>query len=93
MPPQITKSEFASALVDLGHRPEDYVGQRLSLQGMEELYGLEQDVIVEAISRQHIDAHYDYRNDTIWVDALEAAHFFYCVRSEAEFYSPNIRAS
>ncbi len=87
MPPQITRDEFVSALSELGHKPEDYIGKRLSLNGMSELYDLEQDIILEAIDRHHIGAHYDYRNDTIWVDALDAAHFFYCVQNEAALYS------
>jgi hypothetical protein len=87
MPPQVSKEAFASALRDLGHDPNTYQGQRLSLAGMCELYDLEQDAVLDAIDMRHIAAHYDYHNDTIWVDALDAAHFFFCLRHEAHFYS------
>ena len=87
MPPQVTKDEFVSALNDLGHDPQQYHGQRLTLDGMSELYEMDQDTILEAIDLKHINAHYDFKKDTIWVDALDAAHFFYCVQSEAKFYS------
>jgi hypothetical protein len=87
MPPQVTKEAFASALLDMGHNPDDYAGKRLSLVGMCELYDLEEDTILEAIELRHIAAHYDYMHDTIWVDALDAAHFFFCIRSEAHLYS------
>lgn len=87
MPPQVTKEAFASALRELGHNPDDYTGKRLSLTGMCELYQLKQDSVLEAIELRHIAAHYDYMNDTIWVDALDAAHFFFCIRSEAHLYS------
>ena len=78
---QITKEVFAQALSDLGHNPTDYAGQRLSLSGMCELYGLNEDSVIEAIDLKHIHAHYDYKHDTIWVDALDAAHFYFCVKS------------
>lgn len=87
MPPQISKQEFAQALLEMGHNPSNYEGQRLSLSGMCELYDIEQEVVLEAIDLNHLAAHYDYRADTIWVDALEAAHFFYCIRTEAALYS------
>ncbi len=87
MPPQVTKEEFASALVDMGYDPKEYSGQRLSLNGMCDLYKLDQDIVLDAIDLRHIAAHYDYLNDTIWVDALDAAHFYYCIRSEAHLYA------
>jgi hypothetical protein len=89
MPPQVTKKAFASALEDLGHDPAQYSGQRLSLDGMSELYEIKSDAILEAIDRKHIHAHYDYHADTIWVDALDAAHFYYCLQNEAHLYSVN----
>lgn len=89
MPPQVCKESFAAALRDLGHNPDDYRGKRLTFAGMCELYELPQDVILEAIDRRHIAAHYDYMADTIWVDALDAAHFYYCLRTEAPLYSEN----
>jgi hypothetical protein len=96
MPPQaspatqVTKEEFGEALREMGHDPNVYIGQRLSLSGMCELYGLEQDLILDAIDLRHIAAHYDYHNDTIWVDALDAAHFFFCIKSEAHLYAREI---
>lgn len=91
MPPQVSKETFATALAELGLDPNEYRGQRLSLAGMCELYSLEEDLILEAIDRRHIAAHYDYLKDTIWVDALDAAHFFYCLKNEAHLYSANGR--
>ena len=52
-----------------------------------EIYDVDEDIVLEAIKFQHIDAHYDYRKDTIWIDALDAAHFYYCIRSEAHLYA------
>lgn len=87
MPPQVTKDAFASALQEMGHNPDDYAGKKLPLSGMCELYQLKYDTVLEAIELRHIAAHYDYMNDTIWVDALDAAHFFFCIRNEAHLYS------
>jgi len=87
MPPQVSKEAFASALKELGHDPDKYRGQNLSLAGMSELYEIEEDTILEAIDLRHIAAHYDYHHDTIWVCALDAAHFYYCIKSEAHLYS------
>jgi hypothetical protein len=87
MPPQITKETFAEALRDLGHDPSNYSGKKLSLNGMSDLYGINPDSILDAIDRRHLSAHYDYNNDTIWIDALDAAHFFYCVRAEGPLYA------
>ena len=89
MPPQVSKEAFAHALVELGMDPDQYRGQKLSLSGMCELYSLAEDLVLEAIDRRHIAAHYDYLNDTVWVDALDAAHFFYCLKNEAHLYSSN----
>ena len=87
MPPQVSKEDFVQALRDLGQDPNHYIGQRLTLQGMCELYEMDPDAVIEAIDQKHVAAHYDYRADTIWIDALDAAHFFYCVRSEGQFYA------
>jgi hypothetical protein len=87
MPPQVSKDAFAAALTDLGVDPNAYRGKRLTIEGLCELYELEQEAVLEAIERRHIAAHYDYHADTIWVDALDAAHFFYCIRSEAHLYA------
>lgn len=89
MPPQVSKEAFSHALVELGMDPDLYRGQRLTLLGMCELYDLGEDLVLEAIDRRHIAAHYDYLADTIWVDALDAAHFFYCLKNEAHLYSSN----
>ena len=86
--PQVDKATFASALTEMGHDPQDYAGKKLSLASMAELYEIEEDIIIEAIDRKHVAAHYDYSNDTIWVDALDAAHFFYCITAEAPLYAP-----
>ncbi len=87
MPPQVSKETFALALKELGHNPGEYSGKRLTLVGMCQLYGLDQDLVLEAIDLHHIAAHYDYHADTIWVDALDAAHFFFCLRQEAHLYA------
>ena len=55
---------------------------------MSELYEIDTDHILDAIDRKLISAHYDYNADIIWVDALDAAHFFYCIKNEAHLYSP-----
>lgn len=81
MVPQVDKESFRQALSELGHDPDLYAGKRLSLSGMAELYEIGQDLILQAIDDKKISAHYDYLNDTIWVDALDAAHFFYCLRN------------
>ncbi len=88
MVPQVGKSVFKKALQELGHDPRNYEGKRVSLGGMCELYDLEQDFILDAIDRREIAAHYDYYNDTIWVDALDAAHFYYCYLSQSKLFSP-----
>jgi len=86
MPPQVSKEAFAEALRELGHDPGKYQGQRLSLTGMCELYELDQEAVLEAIDLRFVAAHYDYMNDTIWLDALDAAHFYFCVRNETSLY-------
>ena len=78
---QVGKSMFKKALVELGHDPGHYEGKRISLGGMCELYELEQDFVLDAIESKEITAHYDYFNDSIWIDALDAAHFYYCFLS------------
>lgn len=88
MPPQVDKKTFTKALVELGHDPSRYIGKRLSLTGMSELYELAEETILDAIDGRHIAAHYDYLNDVIWIDALDAAHFYYCIQNEANLYAP-----
>lgn len=87
MPPQVSKELFAFALQEMGHNPSDYQGKRITLKGMCELYELEEDIVLEAIDLRHIAAHYDYHADTIWVDALDAAHFHFCIKHEAHLYA------
>ena len=85
--PQVSKEDFALALKEMGHDPNAYRGKRITLKGMCELYELEEDAVADAIDLKHIAAHYDYHADTIWIDALDAAHFFFCVQHEAQFYA------
>lgn len=83
---QVTKEAFVQALAEMGHDPKQWEGQKITLDGMAELYEMEPDSIIEAIDANQVRAHYDYGADTIWIDALDAAHFFYCLRSQAVFY-------
>jgi hypothetical protein len=80
----VSKTDFASALMELGHDPIEYQGKKLSLSGMSELYDLDQNAIIDAIDAKLISAHYDYRQDTIWIDALEAAYFYYCLNMDGD---------
>jgi|GEM_PF-820578 len=89
MPPQVTLEIFSQALAEMGHDPKEYEGKRLRLDDMAMLYEIKTEHLLEAVARKHLHAHYDYRSDTIWVDALEAAHFHYCLNTEAHLYSPN----
>ena len=81
MSQQVDKEQFTKALKELGHDPLQYIGKKISLEKMSEIYELSHDALLEAIEQKAICAHYDYTQDTIWIDALEAAHFYYCVRS------------
>lgn len=83
---QVNKEMFAKALSELGHDPQQFAGKRLSLNGFCELYELHEDHVLDAIENRHIAAHYDFRNDTIWIDALDAAHYFYCLKSQAHAF-------
>ncbi|MBP6217202.1 MAG: hypothetical protein KA436_01295 [Oligoflexales bacterium] len=76
---QVDKRMFASALRELGHDPSQFEGQKLSLENMAQIYEFETDALLEAIEKKALNAHYDYKHDHIWIDALEAAHFYYCV--------------
>ena len=79
---QVDKTTFAEALVELGHNPREYEGKRLSLKAMVELYELCENKVLDAIHEKKITAHYDFKEDTIWVDALDAAHYYYCRLNE-----------
>lgn len=87
MSPQVSKQDFELALKEMGHYPNDYRGKRLSLAGSCGVYDLEEDIVIEAIRLKHIAAHYDDARDTIWVGALDAAHFYYYIRSEGYLYA------
>ena len=87
MGPQVDKAIFKLALKELGHDPDAYDGKRITLNSMCELYELEQDFILDAIDRREIAAHYDYMKDTIWLDALDAAHYYYCWLSKKQLYA------
>ncbi len=80
----ISKTDFASALMELGHNPFDYQGKKLSLTGMAELYDLNTDAILDAVDAKQLAAHYDFRADTTWIDALEAAYFYYCLNMDGD---------
>ena len=86
MPDQITKETFEQALREMGHNPDEYRGKRLTLPNLCELYELKQETVINAIDRDLVCAHYDYKHDTIWVDALDAAHFYYCLQSSESLY-------
>ncbi|MBI2602307.1 MAG: hypothetical protein HYW48_04555 [Deltaproteobacteria bacterium] len=81
MTPQVEMEDFTRALRELGHDPDKFRGQKISLQNMARLYHFEESSLREAVEKGAITAHYDYRNDVILVDALEAAHFYYCVHT------------
>jgi hypothetical protein len=82
---QIDQRMFAKALKELGHNPLDFHGKKITLDQMAENYEFDRDGLLEAIERKVLSAHYDYKLDTIWIDALEAAHFFYCIKSQELF--------
>jgi hypothetical protein len=84
---QIDRESFAKALAELGHDPQKYKGQKISLENMSLLYSFSQEALLEAIEKKALGAHYDYKNDTIWIDALEAAHFYYCVSMTHSMYT------
>ena len=88
----ISKEDFAKALTELGHDANAYQGKKLSLSGMANLYEVEQDSILDAIEMKVLSAHYDFLNDTIWIDALEAAHFYYCVKMENDLVNQGLAA-
>jgi hypothetical protein len=83
---QISKETFEKALLELGHDPSQYKGKRLSLNNLCELYEIDQDTVIRAIDKDLVSAHYDFKNDIIWIDALDAAHFYYCLQSKAAMY-------
>ena len=74
----ISRETFEMALTELGQDPSLYKGQRLAFAGFCELYSIDEEDALDAVEAGLIQAHYDYQNDCIWIDALEAAHFYYC---------------
>jgi len=75
---QVTRQNFEQALLELGQDPAHYKGKRLNLKGFCELYEQSEEAALDAIEIGLMEAHYDYKNDCIWVDALDAAHYYYC---------------
>ena len=49
---------------------------------MAKSYEVKEDTLIDAIEAKKLYAHYDYKNDVIWIDALEAAHFYYCMTTD-----------
>ena len=87
MEPQVNKETFIKAIQEMGHDPSQWIGKHLSLENAVMTYGMEEESILKAIEANHIEAQYDYPNDTIWLDALDIAHFYFCVMNEAHLYS------
>jgi hypothetical protein len=87
MKSQVSREAFAEALVELGHDPSEYSGHRLAIESVSEVYNIDHDILIEAIDRKYLQAQYDYEKDTFWLDALEVAHFYYCIKTEAKFYA------
>lgn len=87
MPAQVDKNIFKDALIQLGHNPSDYEGKKISLKKVEEIYGIFDEALFEAIKKDLLHAFYDVKSDTIFVDALEIAYFYFCVKSYSDLYS------
>ena len=86
MPPQISKEIFVQAMAELGHDPKAYSGKKISLSDVAELYDMSIEILHEAIARNHLTAYYASK-DQIFVDAIDAAHLYYCIQTEAPLYS------
>lgn len=84
---QVNKEDFELALKELGYNPDDYRFKKLSLSGMSKLYDMDEDLILEAIGKKMLQAHYDYKLDAIWIEALDAAYFFYCIKNKVALYT------
>ncbi len=87
---QITLKKFAEALTELGHDPKIYHGRKLSLDKLCEIYDIDAETIYDAALNNELSVYYDYPADLAWVDALEAAHFFYCIKSRKALYSRSL---
>ena len=83
---QIDRETFAKALKELGHDPVEYAGKKLSLSGVASIYELSQEEVLKAVETKKLCAHYDYQKDIIWMDALEVAHYYYCLRSQQSLF-------
>ena len=83
---QIERKDFELALKELGHDPDHYRGKKISLQRYCDDFEINKDDVITAIERHMISAHYDYKNDEIWLDALDGAHFYYCARSKSQLF-------
>ena len=51
---------------------------------MSRLYEMDEEDLLDVIETKNLAAHYDYKNEMIWVDALEAAYFYFCVHQVAQ---------
>ncbi len=84
----VERDMFIKALQELGINPKEFEGQKLSLKNMAEIYDFQYDALLEAVQNSMLKVYYSYTEDTMWVDALEAAHFYYCVTSFHETFRP-----
>ena len=92
MGPQVDRENFIKAITELGHDPNQWVGKQLSIEKSIEIYKLKESDLLDAIDKDLIQAQYDYPKDTLWLDALDVAHFSFCILNEAHLYSKNISA-
>ena len=83
---QVDQKMFAKALRELGHDPDQYSGKKLAIDEVERVFELDRSDILDAIEAKLITAHYDYKTDIIWLDALQTAHFYFCVRSHRDLF-------
>ena len=79
---QITKKDFALAMEELGHDPKRFQGKKINLVDMAKIYNYKIPYLLDEIEQKTLEAHYDYVSDKIWIDAFDAAFFYYCDQSE-----------
>lgn len=84
---QVTLENFANALLELGHDPAEYRGKKIALESICDVYDLEPDLLADAINDKTLSVHYDINQDKIWLDALEIAHFYYCIKSQLQLFN------
>ncbi|MBC62524.1 MAG: hypothetical protein CMP11_08700 [Zetaproteobacteria bacterium] len=77
---QIEKKFFAKSLEELGYDPLLYQSQKISLEKMAMIYNFNLSSLLDAIEAKKLNANYNYQENRIWVDTLEAAYFHYCVQ-------------